>query len=642
MYESFFGLKEKPFSLLPDPAYLYPTRQHEMAITLLEYSLENQAGFCVITGQAGMGKTTLMRRLLNRIGKDITVGLITNTQHSFGELLHWVLHAFSLENSAKTRAELHQVFMDHLIRQYAQDRRTMLIIDEAQNMSSDSLEELRMLSNVNSEKDLLLQIILVGQPPLRELLSRPELEQFAQRIAVDYNLKALGRDETRDYIRHRVRVAGGASELFTDDACAAIFEYTRGIPRLINLLSDFALVYAYAGEVGAVDGELVEQVIREREKNGTLPIFAHERQSPAATATGAEASPRPEARLSEPAAEGASAHANPAPGLAGHKSQEPPASFGTTGGEFSASSVASRAELRAARLAVALRQGVKSGRMPAVEMEQTQPAASVPEPSPAPLVANESANPALVPPAAPTPTAHVESTDAAAPKPDVTVAEQTVESPHEVRAGFPARRHVAAAAVIVLSLGAALAWHFFDRPARATAVTASATRSLLGQATATPPVAKNMAPARNSTPPADSPATPAVLPQAAVESAVAVTGPVKAKNQPLAAQARVTRASSQKTGDEREALRGAVGTYQHSIAAEHKTPMREHNRDKERELETLREAVSAYQDSMAAEQVPSAPESDKSNPPAQDAAKAQLQPEMHAAAQQKSGPLYPP
>jgi general secretion pathway protein A len=274
MYKSFYGLKEKPFSLLPDPAYLYLSKQHEMAMTLLEYSLENQAGFCVISGKAGTGKTTLLRRLLNQIGNDVSIGLISNTHHSFGELLRWILLAFSLEDTGKTRAQLHQIFADYLIGQYAKKRRTMLIIDEAQNMSPDALEELRLLSNINSEKDLLLQVILVGQSPLREILRRPELEQFAQRIAVDYHLESLTLEETRGYIRHRIMVAGGEHELFSEDACDAVFEHCGGIPRLINLLCDFALVYAYASQAAVVTGELVGQVVREREKYAALPVFA--------------------------------------------------------------------------------------------------------------------------------------------------------------------------------------------------------------------------------------------------------------------------------------------------------------------------------------------------------------------------------
>ena len=286
MYESFYGLREKPFSLLPDPAYLYLSRQHAMALSLIEYSLENQAGFCVVTGKAGTGKTTLLRRLLNRVGGDVAVGLITNTHHSFGELLRWILHAFMLPDAGKSRPEQHQIFTDYLIRQYAKNRRTILIIDEAQNLSPDALEELRMLSNINSGKDTLLQVLLAGQPALREILRRPALKQFAQRIAVDYHLEALGREQTQFYIRHRIVMAGGESELFTVDACEEVFERSGGIPRLINLLCDYALVYAFADHAAVVTGELVEQVIRDREAHGALPIFSR-----AAVSSGRQDSP---------------------------------------------------------------------------------------------------------------------------------------------------------------------------------------------------------------------------------------------------------------------------------------------------------------------------------------------------------------
>jgi len=196
MYEAFYGFKEKPFSMLPDPGFLYLSKKHQAALTLLEYGLLNHVGFCVISGEAGAGKTTILRALLERIEKNVTVGLITNTHQSFGGLLDWVLSAFDLHRPNLTHVEMHQVFMEYLIEEYANGRTVLLIVDEAQNMQPDALEELRMLSNVNSEKDQLMQVVLAGQPALKDTLRLPDLMQFAQRIAVDYHLDALSLKET--------------------------------------------------------------------------------------------------------------------------------------------------------------------------------------------------------------------------------------------------------------------------------------------------------------------------------------------------------------------------------------------------------------------------------------------------------------
>jgi len=256
---------------------------------LLEYGMMNQAGFSVICGDTGAGKTTLIRRLLNELGNDTTVGLITNTHQSFGELLNWVLMAFGLDGEGKSKAQMHQQFLEFLIEQYAHNQHTILIVDEAQNMSSDTLEELRMLSNINADKDQVLQVILAGQPALRETLRRPELMQFAQRIAVDYYLEALDKMETCEYIQHRLEIAGSDHEIFTQDACEAIYKFSGGVPRLINLLCDTAMVYGYADQAAVIGPRIIHDVVREQHANSIVPTFNRQEVNPAAETVAAKA-----------------------------------------------------------------------------------------------------------------------------------------------------------------------------------------------------------------------------------------------------------------------------------------------------------------------------------------------------------------
>jgi general secretion pathway protein A len=287
VYERFYGFREKPFSILPDPSFLFLSRKHRTALDLLEYGMMNQAGFNVITGEIGTGKTTLVRHVLNQLDRDVTVGLISNTHRSFGELLQWILFAFKLEHRDKEKVEMFQDFLDFLIDQYAQNRRTLLIVDEAQNMSADTLEELRMLSNVNADKDQVLQVVLVGQAGLRETLRRPELEQFAQRIAVDYHLEPLDQQETRAYIYHRINiVAGDGTQIFDGAACDAIYEHSRGIPRVINLLCDTALVYGFAEQKRTIDARIVNAVAHDRRKGG---IFQSQKKEVPPPLTGGDA-----------------------------------------------------------------------------------------------------------------------------------------------------------------------------------------------------------------------------------------------------------------------------------------------------------------------------------------------------------------
>ncbi|MCC6303542.1 MAG: AAA family ATPase [Gammaproteobacteria bacterium] len=275
MYESFYKLREKPFSLLPDPGFLYMSRNHRMALAMLEYGFMNQAGFTVITGEIGSGKTTLIRRLLGQIENDenYKVGLVSNTHRSFGELLQWILLAFRLEYRGKEKVELYQTLSEFLLREYDLGHRTILIIDEAQNLDIESLEQLRMLSNINAGKDQILQLMLIGQPGLRDMLRQPELEQFAQRIAVDFHLRPLDLQSTNDYIRHRLTVAGGDPDLFEAAACVSVYYYTRGIPRLINVLCDTALICGYADQKSRIDADLIHDVVRDRSMGGILPVW---------------------------------------------------------------------------------------------------------------------------------------------------------------------------------------------------------------------------------------------------------------------------------------------------------------------------------------------------------------------------------
>ena len=274
MYESFYQLREKPFSLLPDSRFLFHSGKHDMALAQLEYGLLNQTGFTVISGGIGTGKTTLIRYMLDHLAQNLTVGLITNTHGAFGGLMEWISLAFGLPREGKDNVTLFHQLRDFIISEYARGRRTVLIVDEAQNMSVDVLEELRVLSNINADKDQLLQIILVGQTELEEKLRCPELVQFAQRIAVHFALTSLTEQETTDYITHRLEVAGGHAGLFESEAMGQIHRYSGGVPRLINVLSDAALVYGFAASRPAITAVLVHEAARDQQNGGLLPLAA--------------------------------------------------------------------------------------------------------------------------------------------------------------------------------------------------------------------------------------------------------------------------------------------------------------------------------------------------------------------------------
>jgi general secretion pathway protein A len=273
MYEQFFGFAVRPFALTPDPAFLYRSRQHGMALTILEYGIQAQAPLLLLTGEIGSGKTTLVRRFVRELDDRLTIGLISNTHTRTRSLLAWVLSALEIAPADDSDVAAYEAIADSCIRDYARGRRTLLIVDEAQNLGPDVVEELRLLSNINSEQDLVLQIMLVGQPELRAMLAQPSMRQIAQRVAADYHLRSLDRHETAAYVAHRLTVAGGSRELFAVAALDVIHARTGGVPRLVNQLCDLALVYAFAEGQRVIDEAVVQTVLNDRDAVGALPLF---------------------------------------------------------------------------------------------------------------------------------------------------------------------------------------------------------------------------------------------------------------------------------------------------------------------------------------------------------------------------------
>ena len=271
MYEEYYGLRGKPFSILPDPEMIYWDQNHRLAFAMLEFGVMNNAGFTVITGEIGSGKTTLVRYLLRKLDPRVVVGLMSSTPYGGTGLLQWVMMSLN-QRYDEPYPTLYKRFQSFVQNQYARGRRTILIADEAQNFGVEALEELRMLSNINVDKHQLLQIILVGQPQLRDLLRSPQLLQFAQRISSDFHLKPLGTNDVVGYIDFRLQAVGCQYQLFTDDACRMIAEASRGIPRTINILCDTALVYGYAAEANEINTDLVAMVIENKQEFGVIPL----------------------------------------------------------------------------------------------------------------------------------------------------------------------------------------------------------------------------------------------------------------------------------------------------------------------------------------------------------------------------------
>jgi general secretion pathway protein A len=273
VYTQFFGLNEKPFSITPDPRYLYMSARHTDALAHLVYGISESGGFIQLTGEVGTGKTTLIRSLLEQLPEKAEIALILNPQLSAREFVQVICDELRApaprEDSIKARIDSLNA---HLLQAHAAGRRVVLIVDEAQTLSAELLEQVRLLTNLETAKQKLLQIILIGQPELRDLLDRREMRQLAQRVTGRYHLEPLTKEDTAAYVRHRLRVAGAQHDIFTRSGVRRLYKTSRGIPRLINVVADRALLAAYTEDRRNVDGGLVARAAAE--------VFGARRPSP--------------------------------------------------------------------------------------------------------------------------------------------------------------------------------------------------------------------------------------------------------------------------------------------------------------------------------------------------------------------------
>lgn len=264
MYENFYGLKENPFSITSDPSFFFFSKHHTEAFSHLKYGIQERKGIVLVTGEIGTGKTTLCRTLLSNLDNKTKTAFILYPSFSELQLLQIVIKDFGISSKSRNKAGLIEALNNFLITETRQGHNIALIIDESQNLKVSQLEQIRLLSNLETDKEKLLQIILVGQPELYKKLSLPSLRQINQRIAVRYHIQPIKNQELKDYISHRLRISGEKGKIiFSDDALKEIFNYSKGTPRLINIICDRALLAGFVHNTFLIDKNIIEQCIQE-------------------------------------------------------------------------------------------------------------------------------------------------------------------------------------------------------------------------------------------------------------------------------------------------------------------------------------------------------------------------------------------